>query len=163
MTEPTAPPEAADRLCDESFLERWSRRKLQGREQAIPETELSPPALENPLSQAAGPAPDADLPPIDSLGEHSDYRGFLSPRVSQELRTLALRKLFHLPRYQTRCILNEYEGNFNDFRPLGGVVTHEMRRLLELEAQRRLAEAVTEGPPADSDPPSETPPGEEPA
>ena len=40
------------------------------------------------------PLTDADMPPIETLTEDSDYTGFMSPEVSEELRKLALRKLF---------------------------------------------------------------------
>ncbi len=151
MAKSTAPVNSEER-SDETFLGRWSRRKQEERGPANRGPANRGPANRGPANRGSAPsirsseepAPDdADMPPLETLDEHSDMSGFLSPRVSEELRKLALRKLFHLPKYQTRCILNEYEGNFNDFRPLGGVVTHEMRRMLELEARRRLAEAAT--------------------
>jgi len=43
---------------------------------------------------------DADMPPIESLDEDSDYAQFLSPQVGTGLRRRALRKLFRLPRFQ---------------------------------------------------------------
>jgi hypothetical protein len=80
-------------------------------------------------SPAAGPRvlTDADMPPIESLTENSDYSVFLSPGVSEELRRAALRKLFRLPMFST-C--GELDGEYYDCRgylPLGDTITHEMR------------------------------------
>ena len=80
-------------VSEEGFLARWSHRKQQA------DSEESIAQADQPLAvaqDAAEPLPtDADMPPLDSLTEESDYSGFLSPKVSDELRKLALRKLFH--------------------------------------------------------------------
>ena len=93
---------------------------------------------------------DADMPPIESLGPDSDFSVFMGRRVSEELRRMALRKLFQLPQYQVRCTLNEYEGNFNDFLPLGDVVTHEMREMLlrQLRQTRAAGDEESNAAPA---------------
>ena len=77
------------------------------------------------------------MPPLESLDSDSDYSVFMSPGVSEQLRTLALRKLFHLPAFNITDGLNDYDEDYTQFASLGGVVTHEMKRLLkrELEAQ----------------------------
>src|SRR5437762_9827515 len=62
----------------EAFLSRWSRLKREQptEKQAEPET----------------PAPV--LPPVESLTPQSDYAGFMHPKVKDDLRRLALKKLF---------------------------------------------------------------------
>ena len=67
---------------DESALSRWSRRKLEARQQQAEPRQA--PAAEVPAAQAVEPAveaeqpplTDADMPAIDSLGENSDYSQF---------------------------------------------------------------------------------------
>jgi hypothetical protein len=81
------------------------------------------------------------MPPLESLDEHSDYRGFLSPKVSEELRRSALRKLFRQARFNVCDGLDDYAEDFTSFQPLGDVVTQEMRRLLERE-RVKLAERL---------------------
>jgi hypothetical protein len=61
----------------ETFLSRWSRLK---REQ--------PPAEQKP--EVPAPA----LPPVEKLTPQSDFTGFMHPKVKDELRRLALKKLF---------------------------------------------------------------------
>ncbi len=90
------------------------------------------------------------MPPVESLDEHSDYRGFLSPKVSEDLRRLALRKLFHLPMFNIRDGLDDYDEDFRTFEPLGNIVTADMRHRVEME-QRKLKEKLAESEAAADD------------
>jgi len=136
---------------EETFLQRWSRRKLDAEHvitekventaesvtadyrQQYSQTELSPEPLPHELT-------DEDMPSVDTLDEHSDYTGFMSPKVSETLRRQALRKLFHLPEFNITDGLNDYDGDFTQFAGLGNVVTNEMKRMLAREAEKLAAE-----------------------
>lgn len=120
---------------EESFLDRWSRRKQEARENKIqsegneiPTAEISEPPL----------LTDADMPPLESLNEDSDYRGFLSPRVSETLRKQALRKLFGSPSFNIRDGLDDYDGDYTQFEKLGEIITADMRHQMEMETRRRM-------------------------
>lgn len=138
---------AAD--SQEDLLARWSRRKLDAR-RADPDAPGNEPAV------VAVPAPpavepereltDADMPPIETLGENSDFSPFLSPGVSDDLRQQALRKLFSQADFNITDGLNDYDEDFTQFAGLGSIVTHEMKRLLqrELEKERTRSTAATE-------------------
>ncbi len=129
----------------EGFLTRWSRRKQAARDGALavgePGTPASAPQAEQAEAAAAPPREltDEDMPPVESLDEHSDYSAFLSPKVSEELRQVALRKLFKLPDFNTRDGLDDYDEDYTSFSELGGTVTHDMRRMLEREKEGLLA------------------------
>lgn len=134
-----------------SFLTRWSERKRlvdgdQGeRQNKLPDS-TAQAASEPTLT-------DSDMPPLESLDEHSDFSPFFSPGVSEELRRLALRKLFRLPRYHVRDGLDDYDDDYTRFGELGSTVTAEMRHRAEVEA-RRLAEAFPDRSGASKDPDS---------
>ncbi len=127
--------------ADEPFLKRWSRRKLDT------ETEDDTACLaEIDQAQEAQLPCDEDMPQLDALTEDSDYSGFLSPNVSESLRRLALRKLFHSPVFNVCDGLDDYDDDFRSFTTLGDLVTAEMRRRandaaekLETEAKEALA------------------------
>jgi hypothetical protein len=87
------------------------------------------------------PNEDPPLPPIESLGEHSDYRGFMSDKVSDELRLQALRKLFRLPQFNITDGLKDYDEDFANCKPLGDTITHDMARSLE-RALKQAADPV---------------------
>lgn len=128
-------------VTGEQFLERWSRRKTAActDENDIDATPATV-AAELPAEQDQQPElTDADMPPIESLDSDSDYSVFMSPGVSEQLRTLALRKLFHLPAFNITDGLNDYDEDYTQFASLGGVVTHEMKRLLKRELEARTA------------------------
>jgi hypothetical protein len=96
--DPPKPVDEAERpRPDESFLQRFHRRKQEARLTEGKSTASA--AQDHPLppldAQQAAPAPeltDADMPPIESLTVDSDYSGFLSSKVSESLRRAALRK-----------------------------------------------------------------------
>lgn len=129
---------------EEDFLSRWSREKNNARQLAIEEksnnTLLSiEPAIESEVKPLLT---DADMPSLESLGDDSDYSGFLSPRVSEALRNQALRKLFHSTVFNVCDGLDDYDEDFTSFEKLGDIITADMKHQVEMEAQRikQLAE-----------------------
>lgn len=126
----------------ESVLSRWSRRKLEA-DQALPTVEpVVPSEIEVEQSAAAVDAEvgsvltDADMPAIDSLTEDSDFSGFMSRGVSDELRNLALRKLFRAPAFNIRDGLDEYDEDYTSFEKLGDIVTADMKHRIEMQEQK---------------------------
>jgi hypothetical protein len=133
----------------ESVISRWSRRKLEA-DQLAPVVEESAPmeteADLNAADQVAAEAEakpvltDADMPDIESLDENSDFSGFMSTGVSDELRNLALRKLFKAPLFNIRDGLDEYDEDYTQFEKLGDIVTCDMKHQIEMQ-EKRLREA----------------------
>jgi hypothetical protein len=84
----------------ESFLHRWSRRKVEaGSRDRPPAGDQAPAASEPTQREPAEPGPAVDLedlPDIETLHAGSDFKAFLREGVPQELRMLALRKLWRL-------------------------------------------------------------------
>ena len=137
----------------ENFLNRWSRRKQSDCKGEVvadsrsastaagtPPREAAPTVNEDPRQELT----DADMPPLDSLDSDSDFSVFMSPKVSEQLRTQALRKLFHLPAFNVTDGLNDYDEDYTQFAGLGNVVTQEMQRMLKRELE---AEVVPEAGP----------------
>ncbi len=116
---------------DEGFYRRWSEKK-QAAQQPVVE-------LEEPVDEEQQPS-DADMPPLESLNEDSDYSGFLSPKVSEQLRQLALDKLFHSAAFNVCDGLDDYAEDFTSFEKLGNVMTADLRHRLEQEALKKQAE-----------------------
>ncbi len=136
----------------EGFLARWSRRKsvASAREQAAheepqPDPHSTADAQSGAVTTGASDEKtDADMPPIESLDEKSDYSVFMSPKVSEHLRRAALRKLFHMPAFNITDGLDDYDEDFRKVKLLGDVFTADMRHQMERkqeEARRQLAEA----------------------
>ena len=121
----------------EAFYRRWSRRKQADREQNL---QGPPEAIADP-EQPQPQKSDADMLPIESLGEDSEYGEFLSPNVSDKLRKLALRKLFNLPQFALRDGLDDYDEDYTTFEVLGDVLTADRRHQMEMEAERNKQEA----------------------
>jgi hypothetical protein len=133
-------------------LSRWSRRKLQAEEVSrneeialpqapaeiagdlVAEAESAEPVIEPVLS-------DADMPPIESLGENSDFSGFMSSGVSDKLRNLALRKMFQAPSFNIRDGLDEYDEDYTSFEKLGDIVTCDMKHQIEMQELKKKEEA----------------------
>ena len=79
----------------EAFLSRWSRLK---REQDAVEKKTEAPA----------PA----LPPVEELTTESDFAGFMHPKVKDELRRLALKKLFSDPHFNVPDPFEPFSGDW---------------------------------------------------
>jgi hypothetical protein len=132
----------------ESALSRWSRRKQEAAK-APPVGEQAPAEVADGLVlpqtdevvQEPEVLTDADMPDIDTLAEDSDFTGFMSPGVSDELRNLALRKLFHAPVFNIRDGLDEYDEDYTSFEKLGDIVTCDMKHQIEVQ-ERKLREAL---------------------
>jgi len=125
----------------ESGLRRWSRRKQEAAQTTTAVKEGEPTETQASLGTAASTetAPvltDADMPPVESLDENSDFSGFMSEGVSDELRNLALRKLFKAPVFNIRDGLDEYDEDYTFFEKLGDVVTCDMKHHIEMKEQR---------------------------
>lgn len=126
-----------------SFVRRWSRRKRDALARAdriapLEAADSNTAEEASPLADEADAAAltDVDMPAIESLAEDSDFDGFLSPGVSEELRRLALRKLFHLPGFNVRDGLDDYDEDFTRFAALGDVMTQDLRHRLKTAAKR---------------------------
>jgi hypothetical protein len=127
----------------ESRLRRWSRRKQEAA-QATPAVEEAVPidtedslGTKAPVEAEEIPVlTDADMPAIESLDEDSDYSGFMSEGVSDELRNLALRKLFKAPVFNIRDGLDEYDEDYTYFEKLGDIVTCDMKHEIEMKELR---------------------------
>jgi hypothetical protein len=141
----------------ESVLSRWSRRKLETEQESLNvEQRSAPEAGVSPIEPAveeieAPPLTDADMPDIESLTEESDFSGFMSPGVSDELRNLALRKLFRAPVFNIRDGLDEYDEDYTSFEKLGDIVTCDMKHQLEMQEQK-LREALEAESEVDDEP-----------
>ncbi len=134
--------EATQAQAEEPFLKRWSRRKTE-----VARGVETPPSTNAPAAPMAADPPavapaltDEDMPPLDSLDENSEYGDFLSPKVSDKLRRLALRKLFHGAGFNIRDGLDDYDEDMTSFEPLGDIITADLRHRMELERAREAQE-----------------------
>jgi len=107
----------------EPFLERWSRLKREAHEEA---ERPGPPA------EPAEKAPP-ELPPLDKLSFDSDYTGFLHPKVDEETRRAALKRLFSDPRFNVMDGLDVYIDDYSKPSPLPAEMLAGLR-----QAQRIL-------------------------
>ncbi|WP_207061406.1 DUF3306 domain-containing protein [Motiliproteus sp. SC1-56] len=139
-----------DKPSDVGFIGRWSRLKRgeplpeevqepstpeQARVDAVPgEGAVSEVGVE-PVASSVKVLTDEDMPDLEALDQDSDFSGFLSQGVSEGLRRKALKKLFHLPEFNLRDGLNEYDDDFTQFEPLGDTVTYQMKQWLERQKQ----------------------------
>ncbi len=145
------------REIKESALSRWSRRKLEA-EKGIQPADLNPPAeIEAESSAPAAESEskpvltDADMPDIETLDADSDFSGFMSEGVSDELRNLALRKLFRAPVFNIRDGLDEYDEDYTSFEKLGDIVTSDMKHRIEMEEQKLREKLAAESEAAEQE------------
>ena len=128
-----------------SFYARWSRRKLESKTDSDVVDHSA--SMERDVDE--GPAvpalTDADMPALETLHDDSDYSGFLSPEVSDKLREVALRKLFHGKAFNVVDGLDDYDDDFITALPLGDIITADMRHQAEVKLEKEKA-ALLEDP-----------------
>jgi hypothetical protein len=83
----------------EAFLSRWSRLKRR-----------PPPEASSVQKVEEKPAPP--LPPVESLTPDSDFSAFMGPKVKDELRRVALKKLFSDPHFNLADPFEAYSGDW---------------------------------------------------
>ncbi|MGH8599652.1 MAG: DUF3306 domain-containing protein [Burkholderiales bacterium] len=93
---------------DEKFVSRWSRLKQEARTQ--------PPAAPQAKPTEPGPAPE--LPPLESLTFDSDFKSFMHPKVDENLRRVALKKLFSDPHFNRIDGLDVYIDDYTTADPI---------------------------------------------
>jgi len=93
----------------EPFVDRWSRRKAEARQE-------TPPAAREQDTAANAQAPE--LPPVEKLTYDSDYRAFFHPKVSEDTRRAALKKLFADPRFNVMDRLDVYIDDYSKTEPI---------------------------------------------
>jgi hypothetical protein len=90
-----------------AFLSRWSRKKEEARRAPPPE----------PAPKSKDPLPP-ELPPVDKLDLESDYRAFFHPKVGEDVRRAALKKLFSDPRFNVMDGLDVYIDDYSKTEPI---------------------------------------------
>jgi len=105
-------------------LKRWSQRK-RAAAQTAPPPALPSPAVAAPaamvpvdVAPAAVPDPAPPLPPVDSLTFDSDYSAFMQPKIAEETKRAALRKLFSDPSFNVMDGLDIYVGDYTQADPM---------------------------------------------
>ena len=158
MTSPAdklAPDEEVGRE-PEPFLTRWSRRKEEARREVpepVPEKTADPKAL------------PPELPPLDKLTLESDYRGFFHPKVSEDMRRAALKKLFSDPHFNVMDGLDVYIDDYSKTEPIPAAMLASLKQAQNIlkwakEDADERARANAQATPA---PALEAPPERDPA
>ncbi len=133
----------------EPFLSRWSRRKLEAKEDApagaAQATQLpvaAPDALPVLSAPAAGPAAPG-LPQGGSAG----YREFFDPQVDEKLRRTALKKLFSDPQFNVMDGLDTYIDDYSLADPIPAAMLRQLNQAKELflfDDEKKTAESASE-------------------
>ena len=161
---------------EEGLLKRWSRRKLEQRER---ERQVVPPQPEEESGgktdvttagdRSSADAPPAaadalpDLPPIESLTRDSDFTVFMREGVPDDLRNLALQKLWRSdPVFANLDGMLEYGEDYSQwFKPGVGATLKTLYRV----GQGYLSDDVEAAPepPAEESGPAATAAASQPA
>ena len=90
----------------EAFLSRWSRLKRGQSDEKK--------ATDKGVEEKAPPV----LPPVESLTPESDFSAFMGPKVKDELRRVALKKLFSDPHFNIADPFEAYSGDWTGGEPI---------------------------------------------
>lgn len=129
--------EDQEKSGNKEFLSRWSRLKQQARER--------PPAAPQAAVPAIDPkAPPPELPPLDKLTIDSDFRGFFHPKVDENLRRMALKKLFSDPHFNLMDGLDVYIDDYSKPDPLPAAMLAQLKHAQKIFAWAKETKEETE-------------------
>ena len=116
---------------DAPFLSRWSRLKRDARVvEAEAGTQVQAPATAVPTQQKQESVDSSalpQLPPVDGLTMESDFTGFLHPKVGEDVKRAALKKLFGDPHFNVMDGLDTYIDDYSKPDPLPEGMLAQMR------------------------------------
>ncbi len=130
----------------EDFLRRWSRVKTEARD--IPPA----PVPVDDAKEILADTPAPELPPVEELTINSDFSGFFHPKVDEDVRRTALRKLFSDPHFNVMDGLDTYIDDYSKSEPIPAAMLATMqqaKRILDWAAETdEEAEVRRATPPA---------------
>src|SRR4051812_24382666 len=109
-------------MADDAFLSRWSKRKADARagKEVVEEPKdfVAPaePLVAQPAAEPAPPPPT--LEDVQSLTFDSDFKRFIAPDVSPEVKNAAVKKLFSDARFNVRDPMDVYADDYSIPDPL---------------------------------------------
>ena len=116
---------------DEKFLGRWSRLKRDAIAQPAAAGRTDLPGTAGPVQRQEkdGTAESAapQLPPVDELTIDSDFRAFFHPKVDEDVKRAALKKLFSDPHFNVMDGLDTYIDDYSKADPLPVEMLAQMR------------------------------------
>jgi hypothetical protein len=125
----------------EQFLARWSRLKQEAQD---------PPPQDQAPEQAVDPKAAApELPPLDKLTLDSDYRAFFHPKVDEDVRRAALKKLFSDPRFNVMDGLDVYVDDYSKTEPIPPAMLAGLRQAQKILEWAKGQDPEKEGAGAD--------------
>jgi len=120
----------------DDFLSRWSRRKHEARNGAIPvETGIEPEAaapLPTDAQKAVSESAPEPLPPVESLTPESDFTPFMKADVDPGVKREALKTLFADPRFNVMDGLDVYIDDYSKPDPLPAGWLEKMTQVARL-------------------------------
>ncbi|MDB5921330.1 MAG: hypothetical protein JWN13_266 [Betaproteobacteria bacterium] len=104
----------------EGFVGRWSRLKTEAREAPVP--------TERPRVIADPDDAPPELPSLDKLTFDSDFKAFFHPKVDEDLRRAALRKLFSDPHFNVMDGLDVYIDDYSKSEPIPAAMLASLKQ-----------------------------------
>jgi len=110
----------------EPFVARWSRRKLEAKENApaaapvLAPPDTAPAVPTGPAAQAAAPG--------SAQGRGPEYREFFDPQVDEKLRQAALREMFGDPHFNVMDGLDTYIDDYSKPDPIPAAMLRQLNQ-----------------------------------
>ncbi len=141
---------------EETFLSRWSKRKLEAKQDAS----AAQPSAESEAAASAAPGAAATQAPAAGAqpGKGPEYREFFDPRVDEKLRRTALKKLFGEPQFNVMDGLDTYIDDYSKPDPIPEAMLRSLNQakdLLLFEEPKTADGAIDAGADAAASAPAE--------
>lgn len=111
------------------------------------------PAAATTRAVAATPTPAAaepPLPPVETLTIDSDFTPFMQPKVAEDVKRAALKKLFSDPQFNVMDGLDIYIGDYTQADPMPEGMLDKLGKVYGMLAKTDEPEAAITAEPADA-------------
>ncbi|MFV0446868.1 MAG: DUF3306 domain-containing protein [Vibrio sp.] len=127
-------------MVNDSFLSRWSKRKLEidqeerstqlSDNQAVEDGSIdndSPLSCDNPGNETSPPEITSETVGDNESEKPSSLASLLSSEANKEIKNAALRDLFLSGEFSEVCRMNDYAQDFSSIKPLSAEVAQTLR------------------------------------
>jgi len=129
-------------VVSDSFISRWSKRKIEGSENTNSEVGLTPEAVEPstediPLNELAEQE-TTQIDDTDNKQQPESIASLLASQAAKETKKAALRQLFLGGEFSEVDRLNDYDHDYSSVKPLASEVAQKLREWVNNSSEQEM-------------------------
>lgn len=129
-------------MVSDSFVSRWSKRKIEGSEEEKPivedQLEIIKPDSEETLLPTQAESEITKIDETDNNKQPGSIASLLASQAAKETKKAALRQLFLSGEFSEVDRLNDYDHDYSSVKPLASEVAQKLREWVNHSSEQEL-------------------------